>query len=84
MDAKPAKQFVKAVRKNIGVAIMGAFALVIALVWNETIKEGVNSLVISLNIPQNTYLFRIIAAVIVTVICVIGIMIFSRWAEKKK
>ncbi len=84
MKSKPAASFVKSVRKNIGIAIVGAFALVIALVWNETIREGVNSLMASLNIPQETYLFKLLAAVIVTVICVIGILIFSRWAEKKK
>ena len=83
MDAKPAKQFVKAVRKNIGVAIMGAFALVIALVWNETIKEGVEKLMNALGIHPETYIFKIVAAIMVTVICVIGILIFSRWAEKK-
>jgi len=77
------KAFVAAVRKNIGIAIMGAFALVIALVWNETIKEGVNQLMESLGIHPETYVFKIIAAIIVTVICVIGILIFSRWAEKK-
>jgi hypothetical protein len=62
---------------------MGAFALVIALVWNETIKEGVNKLMDSLGIQPETYLFKIVAAIIVTVICVIGILLFSRWAEKK-
>jgi uncharacterized membrane protein len=83
MDAKAAQAFIKAVRKNIGIAIMGAFALVIALVWNETIKEGVNKLMDSLGIQPETYLFKIVAAIIVTVICVIGILLFSRWAEKK-
>ena len=83
MDTKAAQAFIKAVRKNIGIAIMGAFALVIALVWNETIKEGVDRLMEILGIRPETYAFKMVAAIIVTVICVIGILIFSRWAEKK-
>ena len=80
---KPTEKFVKAVRKNMAVAISAAFALVIALAWNEAIKEGVNSIVEKLNIPHIGYLFNIITAVIITVICIIGILIFSKWAEKK-
>ena len=78
-----AAKLLLAVRKNIATAIMAAFALVIALAWNDAIQAGVNSLVTKLGIVQQGYIFKITAAVIVTVICVIFILLFSRWAEKK-
>lgn len=76
-------RIIKDVRKNIAVAISAAFALVIALAWNDAIKEGVNKIVEKLGIPHIGYLFSIITAVAVTVICIIGILLFSKWAEKK-
>ena len=76
-------KFIRSVRKNIAIAISGAFALVIALSWNDAIQEGVNRIVVNLGIPQSAYLYKILAAAAVTIIAVVGIMIFSRWAEKK-
>ena len=81
---KEALSFVKKVRKNIATAILAAFAFVIALIWRDAIQEGVNSFVVKFNLPQEGYLFKITAAVIVTLICIIGIIVFSRWAEKKQ
>ena len=78
-----AAKLLLAVKKNIATAIMAAFALVIALSWNDAIQEAVNSLVLRLGILQQGYIFKIMAAIIVTVICVIFILLFSRWAEKK-
>lgn len=80
---REAKKIIKAVRKNTGTAILAAFAFVIALVWRDAIQQGVNSVVQRLNIPQEGYLFTVIAAIIVTIVCVLGILLVSRWAEKK-
>ncbi|MBW2993062.1 hypothetical protein KY317_00635 [Candidatus Woesearchaeota archaeon] len=75
--------FLSAVRKNTAIAIMAAFAFIIALVWRDAIQEGINSITRALNIPQDGYIFHLLAAIIVTIVCVIGILIFSKWAEKK-
>ncbi len=75
--------FLSAVRKNTAVAILAAFAFIIALVWRDAIQEGVNALVVHLDIPKEGYIFNLIAAIIVTMICVVGILIVSKWAEKK-
>ena len=78
-----AKRVISAIRKNIATAILAAFAFIIALVWRDAIQDGVNALVVHLNIPQEGYIFTIAAAVLATIVCVIGILIVSRWAEKK-
>lgn len=77
------KKLIHAVRKNIATAILAAFAFVIALVWRDAIQQGVDRIVKKLNIPQEGYFFTIIAAIIVTFVCVVGILLFSKWAEKK-
>ncbi len=80
---KETSGFILKVRKNIATAIIAAFAFVMALVWRDAIKDGVSKIVQFLGIPNEGYLFTIIAAVLVTLFCVIGIILFSRWAEKK-
>ena len=61
--------------------MVAAFGLVIALVWNEAIKEVVHKIIEYFGIPGEG-LFKVLVAVIVTIICVIAILLFSRWAEK--
>ena len=81
---KMIKRLRKEMRKHTTLAISGAFALVIALTWNETIKKIVESLVSRLNLPENFYWHQIIVALIVTVICIIGIMVSSRYSIKEE
>ena len=71
------------VRKNIATAILAAFAFIIALVWKDVITDGVNALVAYMNMSGSGFTFTIISALITTVICVVGILYFSRWGEKK-
>ncbi|MCK4714071.1 MAG: hypothetical protein KAT35_00730, partial [Candidatus Aenigmarchaeota archaeon] len=39
------KKMHQAIRNNIGKAVLAAFGFMIALVWRDVIKEGVNKLV---------------------------------------
>ena len=78
-----AKDFAAQVKDKISLAIGAAFGLVIALAWNTAIQEGVNNLVASLGITGTAYVYKIITAVIVTIIAVIGIILISKWAGKR-
>ncbi|MEM4153013.1 MAG: DUF5654 family protein [Candidatus Pacearchaeota archaeon] len=72
-------------RKQLVTAITAAFAFVIALVWNDAIKELVMAIVNSIGIQaQNVYLYKIYTAIAVTIICVIAIILFSRWSTKQQ
>ena len=75
--------FVKRVRKNTGVAILAAFAFIIAFAWRDAIQESVNIFLAKFGLTGQTYWIKFAVAIIVTVICVFGIMIFSRWTEKE-
>ncbi|MEM2932944.1 MAG: DUF5654 family protein [Candidatus Pacearchaeota archaeon] len=74
--------FIRKVRDKIALSIGAAFGLVIALSWNNAIQEGLNKLITYLGITGTTYIYKIITAIVVTIIAVLGIVIISRWAEK--
>jgi len=71
------------VRKHTATAISAAFALVIALVWKDAIQAFVDNMLKNLNITENLHLYRLVVAIVVTIICVVGIFIISRWSEKQ-
>jgi hypothetical protein len=71
-------------RKQVTLAVSAAFALVIALTWNDTIKKIVDSFVIRLSLPETVYMHQIAVAAVVTAICVSGIIINSRFSVKKE
>jgi hypothetical protein len=81
---KSLSEFKERVRNRVGLAIVGAFALVIALAWNEAIKAVVYDILAHFNVAGTTYYYQLAAALLTTVICVAGIMYFSRWSEAKK
>jgi hypothetical protein len=71
------------IRKNIAKSVLAAFGFMIALVWRDVVKEGVDRLIAWSNLNGDGYLFTLITAFVTTVICVIGIIYFSRWSEKQ-
>ncbi len=77
-----AKEFKKDVKSRMGLAIGAAFALVIGLSWNEFIKESVTQLVGYFGLTGTALWLKLIAAVITTILCVIGIKYFSKWGEQ--
>ena len=78
-----AKEAQKEIRKNVITAILAAFAFIIALVWRDAIRGGIDELIKIWGISGSGYIYTLISALFVTVICVIGIMLFSRMSEKK-
>lgn len=74
------KKFKSEFRKAVNTAIMAAFGFLIALVWKDVITEFVDK--ISEQSPVQGKLF---SALIVTIICVLGIMLLTKvFAEKKE
>jgi hypothetical protein len=72
------KKFNRELKKEMNTAILAAFGFLIALVWKDVITNFVNT--ISKRSPVQGALF---SALIVTFICVIGIMIISRFLSVK-
>jgi len=73
----------KEARKHTTTAISAAFAFVIALVWRDAIRSTIDSTILKLGIPDTAYAFEFIMAGILTVVCVLGIIIVSRFSVKE-
>ncbi len=72
-------KFQKEIKKAISTAIMAAFGLIIALAWKDVITEYVNKLT-ALTSANSALLI----ALIVTLICVLGIIIVQKILAPKE
>lgn len=77
------------VRDKTITAIITAFALVIALAWQDVIKETVNRIIENLNLTATelvkmTILYKSITAMIITLVAVIGIIIVSKLSKNNQ
>lgn len=79
-----ARRFRKEVQKNIATAILAAFGFIIALVWRDAIQESIDKLLKVFNLTGTGYFYKILTAIIITIICAFGIMQVSKWAEKEE
>ena len=79
---KTAKEVHKEIRKHIITAVTAAFAFMIALFWRDLIQEGINKLIENVGANGDSYFYKILMALVVTVICVFGIVFFARLEKK--
>ena len=75
--------FQQHVRKNMATAVLAAFAFITALIWRDAIQEIIKDIMSYLNITGTASKYKIIAALLTTLICSLGIMYFSKCSEKK-
>jgi len=72
---------IKEIKSTIATAIAAAFGFIIALIWKDIIVGLVNMTGLSVTAPTNvtSAVVAVITAVILTVICVLGIVYISKW-----
>jgi len=70
-------------RKAIVGSIVAAFGVLIALVWKDVVKDFVDKIVAAASISESAPYYHLISAVVITLICVIGIVIISRFSLEK-
>lgn len=77
--AKKSSEKIKSeIKKNVMTAVLAAFGFIIALVWRDAIREIVDEVIKRAGIEGTDYFFTIITAVLVTTVCVVGILFFSK------
>jgi len=81
---KMQSEFMGSFKGHLITAITAAFALVIALSWNDAIRQGVDQLIANWGISGTSYLIKIFSALIVTTIAVFGIYLVSKLDKKKE
>ena len=71
----------KEVKINIATAIAAAFGFVIALIWKEIIVGlfALAGLTINDITDSTGAIIAIISGILITIVCVIGIMYISKW-----
>jgi hypothetical protein len=73
------KTFNREFKKTTITAIIAAFGFLVALVWKDVITEFVNTLT-----NKSPIQGKLISAVIVTIISVLGILILTKLGQEKK
>jgi len=72
------------VKINIATAIAAAFGFVIALIWKEIIIDLLKRGNLWLTDTDGNIIVPIITALIVTIVCVLGIMYITKWGGVEK
>jgi hypothetical protein len=87
MMRKRLVRFKNEFRKQSSIAIVAAFGFLIALVWRDFISELVNHLTENFQGIGSVYVYKLIAAIFVTAISIVGIVFASKLnvrVEEKK
>jgi len=74
------------VKTTIAIAIGGAFGFIIALIWRDIIIGLMNmaGLSVSSFTDVTSAAIAIVAAIVITLICVFGILYISKWGNVEK
>ena len=73
----------KEFRAQAVTAIIAAFGFLIALTWRDAIQDAVNKLITILGVSDQLYFYKFLAAIIVTIIAIFGIMFVSRFKAQE-
>ncbi len=73
------------IKSTMAVAIAGAFGFIIALIWRDVII-GMLNMVITMDKFQDAAgaAIAVVVAIVITLICVLGIIYISKWGGVKK
>lgn len=73
------KKFRSELKKALYTAFLAAFGFLIALVWRDLIQSWVNKLSATSPITG-----QLVSAVIITIICVLGILIVTKYLKQEE
>ena len=68
-------------KQHISTAIIAAFSFILALVWKDLIVYAVDYYIKDSIRSTLPYFQDLIAAIVISIIAVVGILIVSRWAK---
>jgi len=79
-----ASKFKKEFRKHSTTAILAALAFLIALSWRDFISDSVNKIVSSLGVSDQLYFYKLLSALLITILAIFGIMIISKFKVEEE
>ncbi|HUW44067.1 MAG TPA: DUF5654 family protein [Bacillota bacterium] len=77
MVKKRVKKFKSELKRALYTAFLAAFGFLIALVWRDLIQSWVNKISVASPITG-----QLVSALMITVICVIGILIVTKYLKE--
>jgi|TARA_B100001971_G_C18223754_1_gene558929 hypothetical protein len=77
-------KFQKEFRKQATLAMIAAFGFLIALAWRDFLSDSTTRLIEKLGVTEALYFYKFIAAVLITLIAIVGIMIVSKIKVEEK
>ena len=77
---KEAEEFKKELESRIITLIVSAFGFVAALAWNDAIKSTIDTFIH----PEDVWYYKIINAIIITIISVAIIYLVMKFSKKKE
>lgn len=78
------RKITRGIRKfetTVATAIAASFAFVMALAWHDAIKSAVDEFLSIFGVVGTGYLYKIYAAIIVTIVASISIWLVARWQK---
>jgi len=78
------KKFKKEFQKQATIAVIAAFGFLIALSWRDFIADTVNKIVTTFGVSDQLYLYKLLTAIIITLLAILGIMIISKFKVEEK
>lgn len=79
-----AREFRDEFKKQTLVAITGAFAFLIALTWRTPIQKSIDKIILRLGLTGQAVYYEYLAAILMTIMGVIVLIIISKWVVEKK
>lgn len=76
--------FKKEFRKEAVTAVVAAFGFLIALSWRDFISDTINKIVSVFGVSEQLYLYKLLTAVLVTVLAILGILAISKLQVKEE
>lgn len=72
------------IRNDVSLPVVASFGFIIALVWRDAIKSGIDEFLLRAGLTKQVYIYDLISAIIVTIV-VMTLMIFvTRFSRAKK
>lgn len=69
-------------KQHVSTAIIAAFSFLMALTWKDVIAHALESLISDEIINSSPYLSDLLAAIVITLIAILGILLVASWARK--
>jgi polyferredoxin len=71
-------------KKHTTTAIIAAFSFLLAFTWRDLIQRYVDHIVNNFAITGPDYLIQLYATILITLICVLGIILVTKYSQNKE